>query len=97
METEQPLIQQAVAMRLALGKSQGVFWRMFGLSQPAASRLECGGKGSPSLIVLLRLYFAGRINDNDLLGARANTNPLLRCDKVQLYGSGHGQSSRRDI
>ncbi|WP_090201986.1 hypothetical protein [Pseudomonas asplenii] len=67
MRVERSLIRQAVALRLQLGKSQGAFWRMFGLSQPAASRLECTGRGTASLCVLLGLYVAGRIDDGDLL------------------------------
>ncbi|MFK0312313.1 hypothetical protein ACIQUF_13835 [Pseudomonas sp. NPDC090233] len=70
MDAQRGLIARAVGVRLARGESQGAFWQMFGLSQPAASRLECGGKGSPSLIVLLSLYFAGRISDEDLNQAR---------------------------
>ncbi|WP_419205018.1 helix-turn-helix domain-containing protein [Pseudomonas syringae] len=97
MGSEQRLIRQAVARRMALGKSQGGFWRMFGLSQPAASRLECSGRGSPSLIVLLRLYFAGCIDDNDLLHARVSACPVLRCDEVQLYGPGDRKPARRDV
>lgn len=69
MDAQRGLIARAVALRLARGESQGAFWQMFGLSQPAASRLECGGKGSSSLIVLLGLYFAGRISDEDLANA----------------------------
>lgn len=70
MDANTRLVRQAVALRFSRGKSQDVFWHMFGLSQPAASRLECSGKGSPSLIVLLSLYFAGRISDEDLAAVR---------------------------
>jgi len=70
MEAERGLIRRAVALRLELGQSQGAFWQLFGLSQPAASRLECGGKGSSCLIVLLSLYFSGRISEDDLAVAQ---------------------------
>ncbi|WP_239687977.1 MULTISPECIES: hypothetical protein [Pseudomonas] len=72
------MIRQAVALRLQLGKSQEAFWGLFGLSQPAASRLECGGNGSASLLVLLSLYVAGRIDDNDLLSVSAREGGLGR-------------------
>ncbi|WP_026145529.1 transcriptional regulator [Pseudomonas asplenii] len=78
MRVERSLIRQAVVLRLQLGKSQEAFWRMFGLSQPAASRLECAGKGSASLAVLLGLYVAGRIDDDDLLFVSAREVALGR-------------------
>ncbi|NWD50120.1 helix-turn-helix transcriptional regulator [Pseudomonas gingeri] len=77
MRGERSLVRQAVVLRLALGKSQEAFWKMFGLSQPAASRLECGGRGSPSLIVLLSLYLAKRIDDDDLLSVRPGPGAAL--------------------
>ncbi|WP_263263190.1 hypothetical protein [Pseudomonas sp. RIT-PI-S] len=75
-------------VRIRAGKSQGAFWQMFGLSQPAASRLECARRGSPALLVLLRLYLAGRIGDADLAAIASGEAVPSRRNEVQLHGPG---------
>jgi hypothetical protein len=93
MLIDKTIVRRAMAARLRKGKSQGAFWQMFGLSQPAASRLECERRGSPALLVLLQLYLAGRICDADLTGVTQNLVAPSRGDQVQLHRPGNGEPS----
>lgn len=70
MGADRGLVSKAVDLRISQGKSQSAFWQVFGLSQPAASRLESSGKGSPCLTLLLGLYFAGVVSEQDLQSVR---------------------------
>jgi transcriptional regulator with XRE-family HTH domain len=93
MLIDKTIVRRAMAARLRLGKSQSAFWRMFGLSQPAASRFECERRGSPALLVLLQLYLAGRICEADLTGITQAQAAPSGGDQVQLHGPGNGQPS----
>ena len=54
-------------VRESLQQNQGEFWHRFGVSQSGGSRYE-GGRDVPRpLQKLLRLYFAKKISEADLL------------------------------
>ena len=58
------------AARRASGINQFDFWTRFGVTQSGGSRYESGRNVTKPLKILMWLYDAGRISDQDLEDAR---------------------------
>ena len=54
------------AYRRKTRESQKVFWARFGVTQSRGSRFELGANIPKPVMILLRLYFEGRITDDDI-------------------------------
>lgn len=52
--------------RKSRGESQVQFWSKFGVTQSRGSRFELGTEIPPPIVILLTLYFEGKILDKDL-------------------------------
>ncbi len=66
------------AYRRRIRESQKVFWARFGVTQSRGSRFELGANIPKPVMLLLRLYFAHRITDADLLGVTGKRAPAPR-------------------
>ncbi len=49
-----------------LGENQSVFWQRFGVTQSGGSRYESGRSMPKPVRMLISLYAAGKIDDEDL-------------------------------
>ena len=52
--------------RRTMQESQSLFWSRFGVTQSRGSRFEMGSEIPLPVAILLKLYLAGVITDNDL-------------------------------
>jgi DNA-binding transcriptional regulator YiaG len=59
-------LNDIVAYRRVLGENQSVFWQRFGVTQSGGSRYESGRSMPKPVRMLISLYAAGKINDEDL-------------------------------
>lgn len=80
------------AYRRRIRESQKVFWARFGVTQSRGSRFELGANIPKPVMLLLRLYFAHRITDDDIssvLGKRAPAHrpAALSRDLLNPFGS----------
>jgi len=57
------------AYRKARSESQSEFWQRFGVTQSGGSRYESGRSVPKPVRLLISLFDAGRITDEDLAGA----------------------------
>ena len=57
-------------LRAARRENQTEFWGRFGVTQSRGSRFEAGWAVPQPVLILLKLYFAGLIDDSDLRSAR---------------------------
>jgi hypothetical protein len=63
------------AYRRRVKESQKVFWSRFGVTQSRGSRFELGANIPKPVMILLRLYFAERITDNDISSVAQKRGP----------------------
>lgn len=54
-------------LRISKCESQEKFWRRFGVTQSTGSRFENGMPVPPPVAKLVKMYFSGTINDQDLV------------------------------
>lgn len=54
------------AYRRKIRESQKIFWARFGVTQSRGSRFELGANIPKPVMILLKLYFEGRITDDDI-------------------------------
>lgn len=66
------------AYRRKVKESQKVFWSRFGVTQSRGSRFELGANIPKPVMILLRLYFEARINDDDISSVNAKRAAVLR-------------------
>ena|ERR1700737_2461021 len=66
------------AYRRRVKESQKVFWSRFGVTQSRGSRFELGANIPKPVMLLLRLYFAERITDNDISSVAQKRPPAHR-------------------
>lgn len=66
------------AYRRKVKESQKVFWSRFGVTQSRGSRFELGANIPKPVMILLRLYFEARINDDDISSVSGKRAPVLR-------------------
>jgi hypothetical protein len=66
------------AHRRRIKESQKVFWSRFGVTQSRGSRFELGANIPKPVMLLLRLYFAGRITDEDISSVTQRRAPAHR-------------------
>ncbi len=59
-------LNDIVAYRHVLGENQSVFWQRFGVTQSGGSRYESGRSMPKPVRMLISLYAAGKIDDEDL-------------------------------
>ena len=59
-------LNDILGYRRALGENQGTFWRRFGVTQSGGSRYETGRTIPRPVRLLITLYAAGKITDEDL-------------------------------
>lgn len=68
--TDRPTIKivarEALTLRLSKNQNQAEFWSRFGVSQACGSRIECTSHIPKPVFILLKLYLAGRLTDDDL-------------------------------
>ena len=64
------LLADVAAARRASGANQSEFWSRFGVTQSGGSRYERGRSLPTPLKILMLLYDAGSINDQDLANVR---------------------------
>lgn len=64
------ILSDITAARRIAALNQSAFWTRFGVTQSAGSRYESGRKPSMPLQLLIALYDAGRITDDDLADAK---------------------------
>ncbi len=64
------LLADVAAARRASGANQTEFWSRFGVTQSGGSRYESGRTIPMPLKILMWLYEAGSINDQDLANVR---------------------------
>lgn len=57
------------AYRKARSENQSEFWRRFGVTQSGGSRYESGRSVPKPVRLLMQLFDAGKINDEDLAAA----------------------------
>lgn len=66
IKVTKPNIDDMASYRHALGENQSVFWQRFGVTQSGGSRYE-SGRGIPRPVrLLIALYAAGKVTDEDL-------------------------------
>ncbi|HEX9174315.1 MAG TPA: transcriptional regulator [Telluria sp.] len=53
-------------LRIGRRESQARFWRRFGVTQSSGSRFETGLRMPAPVVILVKLYAAGKLNDVDL-------------------------------
>jgi hypothetical protein len=63
------------AYRRRVKESQKIFWSRFGVTQSRGSRFEFGANIPKPVMLLLMLYFAERITDNDISSVAHNRPP----------------------
>jgi DNA-binding transcriptional regulator YiaG len=68
------ILADVSAARRATGANQWDFWSRFGVTQSGGSRYESGRRMPTPLKILLRLYEAWRISDQDLVDARKSVS-----------------------
>jgi hypothetical protein len=66
------------AYRRKIKESQKVFWSRFGVTQSRGSRFELGANIPRPVMLLLRLYFAQRITDDDISSVTHKRAPAHR-------------------
>ncbi|OPB06980.1 MULTISPECIES: helix-turn-helix domain-containing protein [Pseudomonas] len=59
-------VNEVIFFRTKKGMTQADFWAKFGVTQSSGSRIEKTGRMLVPLYMLLRLYCAGVIADDDL-------------------------------
>jgi len=59
-------LNDILGYRRALVENQGTFWRRFGVTQSGGSRYETGRTIPRPVRLLITLYAAGKITDEDL-------------------------------
>lgn len=59
-------LNDILAYRKSLGENQNVFWQRFGVTQSGGSRYESGRNIPRPVRLLITLYAAGKIGDEDL-------------------------------
>jgi len=59
-------LNDILGYRRALAENQGTFWRRFGVTQSGGSRYETGRTIPRPVRLLITLYAAGKITDEDL-------------------------------
>ena len=64
------LLADVAAARRASGENQSEFWSRFGVTQSGGSRYERGRNLPTPLKILMLLYDAGSIDDQDLANVR---------------------------
>ena len=80
------------AYRRKIRESQKVFWSRFGVTQSRGSRFELGANIPKPVMMLLRLYFEGRITDDDIASVNlrrpaAHRPPMFNRDLSNPFGS----------
>lgn len=68
------------AYRKQAKESQKTFWARFGVTQSRGSRFELGANIPKPVMILLRLYFEGRITEDDIrsVSPKRAAGPALR-------------------
>lgn len=66
------------AYRRKMKESQKIFWSRFGVTQSRGSRFELGANIPKPVMILLRLYFGARINDEDISNVNQKRAPAHR-------------------
>lgn len=66
------------AHRRRIKESQKVFWSRFGVTQSRGSRFELGATIPRPVMLLLKLYFSGRICDEDIDSVTQRHAPARR-------------------
>jgi hypothetical protein len=66
------------AYRRKIRESQKVFWARFGVTQSRGSRFELGANIPKPVMLLLKLYFAHRITDDDISSVSGKRLPAHR-------------------
>ena len=59
-------LNDILAYRKSLGENQNVFWQRFGVTQSGGSRYESGRNIPRPVRLLISLYAASKIGDEDL-------------------------------
>jgi len=62
-------LNNILGYRNALGENQTMFWQRFGVTQSGGSRYESGRNMPKPVRLLITLFAAGKITDDDLWNA----------------------------
>jgi hypothetical protein len=62
-------LNDILSYRKALAENQSTFWQRFGVTQSGGSRYESGRNIPKPVRLLISLYAAGKITDEDLIVA----------------------------
>lgn len=64
--------------RKAAGVNQTTFWTLFGATQSGGSRYETGRAIPGPMQLLMALYAAGKLTDEDILGAQQALGDIFK-------------------
>lgn len=78
-------LKTAYLLRKQCAESQVVFWSRFGVTQSIGARYEAGQAIPTSIAILMALWASGKVNDQDLDGARqavGRTRAPMKCQEI---------------
>lgn len=72
-------------LRRSYNENQETFWRRFGVTQSGGSRYESGRNIPTPIAILLALWAAGKVNDDDLTQTRKSIGRPAVIKTVEFF------------
>lgn len=78
-------LNQLRELRRRRNLNQGDFWHRFGVTQSGGSRYECGRPIPKPLALLIALWYAGKVSDDDIAQAHKQLGLPARKDPFEDF------------